>query len=231
MPGSLIWGAITERWIIQTRGGAAFPITIVSLAFYVCLPPSSYCLHNHLLTLISISFPQFVLFYSSPLYSIVPPTKFNAPPPVPCFSPPVLLSDMPTGTLTLSPVPLPATGEWSLITVHGLYDEMPLAHLTSSCQLPLTSHCLCALQAVLAACFNTHNATIPHVWIHVSDVFCQIVERFLRSALNYTNGTYLAPMWWQCSVICWKTLFFTVIKRETKSNLFSSAVNCLRILK
>lgn len=83
------------------------------------------------------------------------------PPLVSCFSPSVLLSDMPTGTLTLPPVPLPSTGEWSLITVHGLYDEMPLAHLTSSCQLPLTSHCLCASQTVFASLIDAHNVGLP----------------------------------------------------------------------
>lgn len=81
-----------------------------------------------------------------------------------CFSPSVLLSDLPTGTLALSPVPLPSAGEWSLITLHGLYDEMPLAHLTSSCQLPLTSHCLCVLQTVFARLFNAHDVVILLPW-------------------------------------------------------------------
>lgn len=148
-----MWRATTERWIIQQRGGAsssAFLISTVPLAFYLCLPLSSNCLHNHLLTLISPSFPLFV-FYTSPLFSAIPPATFNAT--LPLFPVCLLwcfLSYMPTGTLAFSAVPLPSTGEWSLITVHGLYDEMPLAHLTSSCQLPLTSHCLCALQTASA---------------------------------------------------------------------------------
>ena len=88
-----MWRATTERWIIQQRGGAsssAFPISTVPLAFYLCLPLSSNCLHNHLLTLISPSFPLFV-FYTAPLFSAVPPTTVGATPPlVPCFPPLVL---------------------------------------------------------------------------------------------------------------------------------------------
>lgn len=197
-------------------------------------PPSRHCLHNHLLTFNLCVFPpQFVLFYTSPLFSIVSPRQFflTEPPPVPRFSPSVLLSDIPTGTLTLtlSPVPLPSTGEWSLITVHGLCDEMPLAHLTSSCRLPLTSHCLCALQTVfLPACFMLQP-------LHYLAVMCGFTSGIAFSVLAdlwrrwwaYTKS----QMWWQCDFI-WITLLFTVIKkREIKSNLFSSAVNCRRILK
>lgn len=169
-----MWRATTERWIIQQRGGAsssAFPISTVPLAFYLCLPLSSNCLHNHLLTLISPSFPLFV-FYTSPLFFAVPPTTFNAT--LPLFPVCLLwcfLSDMPTGTLALSAVPLPSTGEWSLITVHGLYYEMPLAHLTSSCQLPLTSHCLCALQTASAGLNFLHPLAVmcgSHPWKHFS---------------------------------------------------------------
>lgn len=136
----------------------------ISLAFYVCLPLSNNCLHNHLLTFTQ---PHFCLPY--------PPPNSMQPPPVPCFSPSALLSDMPTGTLTLSPVPLPSTGEWSLITVHELYDEMPLAHLTASWQLPLTTHCLFALQTLFASLFNAHNMYIKSfcdVDSHLESLFC-----------------------------------------------------------
>lgn len=45
---------------------------------FMCLLLSSSCLHNHLLTLISPSFSQFELVYTSPLVSVVPLAKFNA---------------------------------------------------------------------------------------------------------------------------------------------------------
>lgn len=122
-------------------------INIVSLAFYVPPPRQDIAYIIIFLHLISAFLPTVCALLHVPtfLHRIPPPTE---PPPVPRFSPSMLLSDIPTGTLALSSVPLPSTGEWSLITVHGLCDEMPLAHLTSSCRLPLTSHCLCALQTV-----------------------------------------------------------------------------------
>lgn len=63
---SLIWSTITESRIIQNRC-ELFSLSsqhTASPAFYVCLPLSNNCLHNHLLTLISASFPQFGIFYT-----------------------------------------------------------------------------------------------------------------------------------------------------------------------
>lgn len=85
---SLIWRAITESWIIQKRRWGLFSISnqhMVSLAFYVCLPLSSICLHNHLLTLISASFSHFVLLYTSSFFTVVPPIEFNATSPCSLF--------------------------------------------------------------------------------------------------------------------------------------------------
>lgn len=119
------------------------------------------------------------------------------------LSPSVLLSDIPTDTLTPSSAPPPSTSEWSLITVHGLYDEMPLAHLTSSCRLPLTSSVHCTL-------FVCQPVYCPYY-----AVMCRF--------------TYGITFFGVLTALC--TLLFVVIKRETKSNLFSSAVNCPCMLK
>lgn len=165
MPVSFIWRVVTEKLNYTEERRCklfGFSISTWSPWPFMCLPLSDNCLHNHLLTLISPSFSQSCALFTHPHYSLLYPSPNSMHPPlVSCFSPTVLLSDMPTGTLTLSSVPLPFTGEWSLITVHGLYDEMPPAHLTSACQLPLTSHCLCALQTVFASLFNDHNAVLP----------------------------------------------------------------------
>lgn len=89
--------------------------------------------------------PHLVLCHTPHLCSIYPSPVLAEHQPARCF-PLQCFSLIPTGSLALPSVPLPSTGEWPLITVHGFYDEMPLAHLASSCQLPLTSHCLCATQ-------------------------------------------------------------------------------------
>lgn len=97
-------------------------------------PLSRNCLHNHLLASVSSSCPQCVLLYTSPLCSLISPAK---------------LSRTSSCSCPLSFVPHPLNGEWPLMTEYGLSDEMPLAHITSSCQLPLTSHRFCASRAVL----------------------------------------------------------------------------------
>lgn len=90
--------------------------------------------------------PSCTFSHAPPSHHPPPYPILAEPQPVQCFPLQCLFCGLPSGTLTLPPVPLPYTGEWSLITVHGFYDEMPLAHLASSCQLPLTSHYLCATQ-------------------------------------------------------------------------------------
>ena len=131
----------------------------------------------------------------------------------------MLLSDVPTGTHSLSislslslsislPVLPPSAGEWSLITVHGLYDEMPLAHLTSSCQLPLTSHYLqySFSPAILLCCgMDSHLEWLESWW-----------------AFKNSNNTFFYKFQFCCGGRC-----FCV----NESNLFSWAVNRLQILK
>lgn len=133
-------------------------------------PPSNNCLHNHLLTLISASFPQFVLFYTSLTFLCGTPIKFSASSHcTQCVSFSAFIWHAHWHSHSL--VPLPSTGECSLIIVHELYDEMPLAHPASSRQWPLTSHCLRAIQTIFAFVFNDLNVRLPfsdiHTWINL----------------------------------------------------------------
>lgn len=100
----------------------------------VYVSPSRNRKHNQMLTF-NLSPSPLVLCHLSHLSSTFPLQILAEPQPVQCFPLQCFYLTYPQA-LCLPPVPLPSTGEWSLITVHGFYDEMPLAHLASSCQLP-----------------------------------------------------------------------------------------------
>lgn len=123
-PDSLIRGAIAERWIIQKRRGASssvFPISTVSLAFCLCVSPCQVTSpHNHLLIIlpsIAAALPQFVLFYSSPLFFVVPPYQIQCNDPLflffrlQCF---YLTCPLALSLSRLSLFPPPVSGHWLL---------------------------------------------------------------------------------------------------------------------
>lgn len=114
-----------------------------------------------------MSFSPFVLFFSRPHFSLLYPYKIQCNLPVsPVFFFTAFIWHAHWHSHSLSHVPLSFTGEWSLITVHGLYDKMPHTYLTSSCQLPLTSHCLHVSQTVFASQFSV---TLDS---HLETLFC-----------------------------------------------------------